>query len=157
MLKEESWDAMELGLQATHPGCRTDYEEFYQGAKISGAYTTGWGGGSEETLKALVYQHGAVLVALAAKWTRYRGGIFSGCSESEKVNQAAVVVGYGTTEEGLDYWLVKNSWGQTWGEQGYIKIQRGVNMCGIGTTQVTLSCEAGEDEIQPGTVRPRPC
>ena len=134
--------------------CRTDYEELHQGAKISGSYR---GRGNEETLKALVYQHGAVLVAAAvnANFTRYRGGIFGGCYESDKVNQAVVVVGYGS-ENGLDYWLVKNSWGPGWGDQGYIKIMRGVNMCGIGTTMVTLSCEAVEEENNPGIVRPWP-
>merc|ERR1711953_1386117 len=132
--------------------CRTDYEEFHQGIKISGSYR---GRGNEETLKALVYQHGAVLVAAAvnANFSRYRGGIFGGCYESDKVNQAVVVVGYGS-ENGLDYWLVKNSWGPGWGDQGYIKIMRGVNMCGIGTTMVTLSCEAADEK--PGNVRPWP-
>lgn len=46
------------------------------------------------------------------------------------VNHAVLAVGYGT-ENGTDYWLIKNSWGAAWGDQGYFKMQRGVNMCGV--------------------------
>lgn len=45
---------------------------------------------------------------------------------STTVNHAMVLVGY---EE--DYWILKNWWGQRWGERGYMKVKRGVNMCGI--------------------------
>ncbi len=36
------------------------------------------------------------------------------------------VVGYGTTEEGEAYWLLKNSWGSQWGEAGFLKLPRGM-------------------------------
>ena len=54
-----------------------------------------------------------------------------------KVNHAVAIVGYGSEEnesgEKMDYWIVKNSWGSDWGEDGYIKFAAGKNHCGIET------------------------
>ena len=66
-------------------------------------------------------------------------GKLNGCL-SQPLNHAVVVVGYGT-EYGIDYWLLKNSWGKNWGMEGFMKIQRGVDMCGIGRQLVTITCE----------------
>ena len=50
---------------------------------------------------------------------------------SQKINHAVLVVGYGTNAQGEDYWIVKNSWGTNWGDNGFFKIRRGNNECGI--------------------------
>merc|ERR1719411_513139 len=128
--------------KATKQTCSTTYKEFYQGVSVSGAYWTE--SGDEETLKKLVAAHGAVVtgVAAAGPFSQYKGGIFSGCSSSAQPDHAVAVVGYGT-ENGVDYWLVKNSWGSSWGEKGFIRVKRGVKMCGIGGTLVTVSCAKG--------------
>ncbi|CAF1294587.1 unnamed protein product [Rotaria sordida] len=65
----------------------------------------------------------------------YKSGVFAvnGCITSPaNNNHAMVIVGYGYDSiSNLDYWKVRNSWGVGWGENGYIRIQRGVNMCNI--------------------------
>ena len=49
------------------------------------------------------------------------------CNGDYCTDHAVVAVGWGTEESsGEDYWLIKNSWGEYWGENGYIKIKRGL-------------------------------
>ena len=49
------------------------------------------------------------------------------------LSHAVLVSGYGTTDEGHDYWLVKNTWSALWGDKGYIRIARNPHDCGIAT------------------------
>ena len=46
------------------------------------------------------------------------------------LNHAVVLVGYGTAN-GVDYWIMKNSWGPNWEEKGYFRVRRGTGMCGM--------------------------
>jgi len=61
----------------------------------------------------------------------YKSGVFNApCGRA--LNHGVLLVGYGTdTKSSLDYYIVKNSWGTTWGEAGYIRMVRGANECGI--------------------------
>ncbi|GAB6027979.1 hypothetical protein CHUAL_002205 [Chamberlinius hualienensis] len=55
-------------------------------------------------------------------------------NKPDKLNHALLVVGYGTDPKGSDYWIVRNSWGVCWGNNGYILMAKNRNnMCGIAT------------------------
>ena len=56
------------------------------------------------------------------------------------------IVDYGTTDTGIDFWVVKNSWGPYWGENGYIRIKRG--QLSIGTRPVVIQYISGQTSVQ---------
>jgi len=60
----------------------------------------------------------------------YRGGVFDDQSCGTNIDHAVLVVGYDSDK---DAWIVKNSWGTTWGDKGFIYMKRGINICGIST------------------------
>jgi len=88
---------------------------------------------------------GPIAVSVDASWGLYEEGVFDhGCGTT--IDHAVTLVGYGT-EGGADYWLVRNSWGKSWGEEGYIKIKRfgaAAEPCGIDTRpQDGTECKGG--------------
>ncbi|KAL6190826.1 hypothetical protein ACLB2K_037220 [Fragaria x ananassa] len=76
----------------------------------------------------------AFIDASGTAFRHYKSGVFSGECGTNLVH-IVTVIGYGKTRDGTKYWLVKNSWGEGWGEKGYMKILRNANppygLCGI--------------------------
>jgi len=89
----------------------------------------------EEALKSAIATQGPCSVGIQADnddFMFYSGGVYrnSKCTAAG-IDHGVLTVGYGD-DNGDEYWLVKNSWGEDWGDEGYIKIARNENnMCGI--------------------------
>jgi len=88
-------------------------------------------GASKADMQSAIQQQPVSIAIEAdqASFQSYESGILdSGCGTS--LDHAVLAVGYGT-ENGQGYWLVKNSWGTSWGMDGYIKISSDTNQCGV--------------------------
>jgi len=88
---------------------------------------------SEAALERSVAQQPVVVSINAVTFQHYKGGVLSGPCDA-RINHAVTVVGYGADAGDHKYWIVKNSWGPSWGEGGYIRMQRGAGnggLCGI--------------------------
>jgi len=103
-----------------------------------------------------VARRGPVVVSVdASNWTSYRSGVFDSCERNATVNHAVLLVGYGTdAAAGMDYWLIRNSWGAAWGEGGFIRLQRHgsdegeAGHCGTDKApQQGVGCRGGPKEI----------
>lgn len=112
------------------------YDKRNSGAKVRGFVDIPEG--DEDKLKEAIATIGPISVAIDASnpsFQHYSSGVYtdSNCS-SDNIDHGVLAVGYGTDENGNDYYIVKNSWGTTWGDNGYIKMARNKdNHCGIAT------------------------
>ncbi|KAL6656091.1 hypothetical protein ACP70R_006917 [Stipagrostis hirtigluma subsp. patula] len=93
--------------------------------------------GAEDELKNAVGLVRPVSVAFEVidGFRQYKSGVYTSdhCGTTPMdVNHAVLAVGYGV-ENGVPYWLIKNSWGADWGDHGYFKMEMGKNMCGVAT------------------------
>ncbi|XP_066246542.1 cathepsin L-like [Euwallacea similis] len=95
--------------------------------------------GDEDTLLLVTGFLGPTSVALdASDLQLYVSGIFTSTTCSQTLtNHAVLTVGYDRDNAtNMDYWIVKNSWGEDWGESGYFRIRRGTNECAIAMDSV---------------------
>ncbi|XP_067671811.1 procathepsin L-like [Haliotis asinina] len=73
----------------------------------------------------------ALMDASNASFGRYQSGIYNDTDCSKTViNHAMQVVGYGE-KDGQEFWICKNTWGPKWGEDGYVRMKKGSDICGI--------------------------
>ncbi|XP_029458150.1 dipeptidyl peptidase 1 isoform X2 [Rhinatrema bivittatum] len=99
-----------------------------------------YGGCNEALMKFELVRHGPLAVAFEVydDFLHYQGGIYhhTGLRDPfnpfELTNHAVLLVGYGRDPDtNENYWLIKNSWGTSWGEEGYFRIRRGTDECAV--------------------------
>ena len=130
-----------IDTEASYPYNATDGMCKFNASSV-GATVTGFvsiPSGNESSLLEAVTRIGPVSVCIDANqdsFMSYKAGVYDepSCGNTIfKLDHAVLVVGYGT-QGGKDYWLVKNSWGEDWGMNGYVMMARNKNnQCGIAT------------------------
>jgi len=101
--------------------------------KVSGvtvsSYTDVTPGDVNSLMAAVEKQPTAIAVAVNTNFQLYSSGVFTGTC-GQDLNHGVLLTGYGT--DGTDFWTIKNSWGSTWGEAGYIRVERSsANLCHV--------------------------
>jgi cathepsin L len=139
------WPFKALDYIASNGGIDTDDSYPYEAAggqcrydsSTIGATCTGYVmvDQSESALQEAVASIGPISVAIDASqgsFQSYSSGVYDDPACGSETNHAVLIVGYGTTGDGQDYWIVKNSWGTQWGMDGYTWMSRNNdNQCGI--------------------------
>jgi len=96
------------------------------------------------------------VIADASKWYLYDQGVFDHCNNTHpNLNHAVQLVGYGASA-GTKYWLLRNSWGTMWGEDGYMRLRRHAGFdahdpepCGEDVTPESgFGCEGGPSSVE---------
>lgn len=107
----------------TAPACRLTGRTV--GAKISSYRDIAH---SETAIANELYSVGPISIAVdATSWQSYQGGILTNCI-SQQVDHGVLAVGFDDTFN-PPYWIIKNSWAASWGEDGYIRVAKGSDQC----------------------------
>jgi cathepsin F len=126
------------GFQSAHNYPYLDYQGQcqYDSSNANNVVSDWFSAGTEdeEVIKEILYRTGPLAITINADLLQYyTGGVLNVDYYScpYQPTHGVNLVGYGTDEYGLDYWTVRNTWGEDWGENGYFRIARGVGLCGV--------------------------
>ncbi len=123
--------------------CDPPHEHPYRLASWSYVYSS-WGVPSTAQIKQAIYHYGAVAAAVTvgSAFQAYRGGVFDK-DEGSDVNHAIVLVGwdddYYRDGSNVGVWILRNSWGPSWGDNGYMYIKYGISAVGYAANYVVLN------------------
>ena len=112
--------------------CQYDVNNSYQNIQVTGSVQVG-----QNSIAALQSALASQPIAVSIEadtlvFQSYTSGVLDSAACGTSLDHAVLAVGYGV-ENGLNYWLVKNSWGTSWGDNGYIKLAavEGEGICGV--------------------------
>jgi Pyruvate/2-oxoacid:ferredoxin oxidoreductase delta subunit len=127
--------ASEYPYTGTDSACKSGLN--YRWKLTSWAYLPGGETPTVNDIKAAIYKYGPISIGVAAdsSFSNYSGGIFQG-SGSTSLNHAVNLVGWGT-----DHWILRNSWGSGWGENGFMRIKFGANKVGAWANFIVYNTE----------------
>jgi len=136
-----NWGGVESETEYPYTGvdgtCNKQKQYYVSPIKNYTCITNQESGGADETkMAAYLVQHGPISMALNANLLMdYSGGIVEpseGDCDGSSLDHALLIVGYGiSSNDSTPYWIVKNSWSSTWGENGYFRIIKGKSACGL--------------------------
>ena len=123
------------------PPCETECQEGYPipleedksyGGDIYSVY------GEDDIMKE-IYENGSVAAAFDVyeDFEDYKGGIYQHVTGDYLGGHTVKIIGWGVDEQNVKYWIIANSWGKNWGEQGFFRMLRGEDECGIEDEVVT--------------------
>ena len=131
------------GVKGTCKSDKSKYADFEVTRYLKlGSSTSTWSPVDEDEIKEFLYMTGPLAIALnATPLQNYVSGILdvnsSQCPVSG-INHAVLLVGYGVdATTGMNYWIIRNTWGKNWGENGYFRIRRGNGTCGVNCYIIT--------------------
>ena len=123
---------------------------------------------SDSTIMSLVYRNGPIAALINAgdeDFTFYGEGVITSYGDTRfdtPYNHLVNIVGWGN-DNGLDYWIIRNSWSQSWGESGFARLLRGINNRGInnfivyaGATMRNLPPQNGNNNSPQQDTKPPP-
>uniref|UniRef100_A0A8R1IP54 Pept_C1 domain-containing protein n=1 Tax=Caenorhabditis japonica TaxID=281687 RepID=A0A8R1IP54_CAEJA len=128
--------------------CQSGYETKYSSDKHFGStsyYVTNTVG----AIKTEIYHNGPVEASFKvyADFYQYKSGIYKYTGGKLVGGHAVKIIGWGN-DNGVDYWLIANSWGTTFGEDGFFRMVRGTNECGIESNVVAGLANLGVNDVK---------
>ena len=100
---------------------------------------------AEQQFEAILHKYGPIGIGIDSEnMDNYKRGLFTADRCGKDIDHAVTIVGYTK-----DAWIIKNSWGKQWGQDGYLFLERGANACGVAEYGVYVSDAGPEHEILP--------